>query len=72
MQRLLVLLMLSHQRNSFDEVISQDYLQIAAADVTLKLFKIGNVFIYDRSSIRYAKKLSIIHASLWRSLQKRI
>jgi hypothetical protein len=57
MQRQLVLLMLSHQRNTFDEVISQDYLQIAAADVTLKLFNIGNVFIYDRTSIRKAKKL---------------
>jgi hypothetical protein len=54
MQRLLVLLMLSHQRNTFDEVISQDYLHIAAAVVTLKLFKIGNVFIYDRSSVRKA------------------
>ena len=57
MQRLLELLMLSHQRNSFDEVISQDYLQIAAADVTLKLFEIDNVFIYDRSSARKAKRL---------------
>jgi hypothetical protein len=57
MQRLLVLLILSHQRNTFDEVISQDYLQIAAADMALKLFKIGNVFIYDRTSIRKAKKL---------------
>jgi hypothetical protein len=64
MQRLLELLMLSHQRNRFDEVISQDYLQIAAADVTLTLFKIGNVFIYDRSSVRKANKLSMIHASL--------
>ena len=64
MQRLLELLMLSHQRNTFDEVISQDYIHIAAADVTLTLFKIGNVFIYDRSSVRKAKKLSMIHASL--------
>jgi hypothetical protein len=54
MQRLLELLMLSHQRNTFDEVISQDYIHIAAADVTLTLFKIGNVFIYDRSSVRKA------------------
>jgi hypothetical protein len=36
MQRLLMLLILSHQRNTFDEVISQDYLQIAAADMALK------------------------------------
>ena len=72
MQRLPVLLVLSHQRNTFDEVISQEYLQVAAADGTLKLFKIGNVIIYDRSSAQKAKKLSINHAILWRSLPQRI
>jgi hypothetical protein len=49
--------MLSHQRNTFDEFIFQDYLQIAEGDWTLKLFKIGDVFIYDQSSALKAKRL---------------
>jgi hypothetical protein len=72
LQRLPLLLVLSHQRNIFDVVISQEYLQVAAADRTLKLFKIGNVIIYDRSSARKARMLSMNHAILWRSLPQRI